>query len=254
LLALAGELPPWPRLAIVGSRAAHTEIRDAAAHAVEIAAELGWSVVSGGAIGIDRDAHAAALARGVPQLAVLPCGPDLLYPADNADLLRAIPRQRGSGLLFALAQGTALSKSVFASRNALVVALSDAVLIVEAQARSGSFLTGRLALRAGKRLATVAGSPGNAMLAATGARQLHFARATAQLFAAEVRAFLRDEPPPARPDAWPAHLRWLRDAIVSRGALGLSSAELAPQALLALVTAEAAGLVAEVSPGRWILT
>jgi DNA processing protein len=252
-LPLAGELPPWPRLAVVGSRAAHAGPRAAVPPAIEVVAALGWSIVSGGAIGIDRDAHAAALARGVPQLAVLPCGPDLLYPADNAPLLRAIAARARSGVLFAVARGGIPSRNVFASRNAIVVALCDAVLVVESQPRSGSALTGQLALRGRKPLAVVAGSPGNAALVGRGARPLRFEADAVDRFAAELRAFLRGEAPPSAPRPWPHELAHLRDLLAAAGRQGLRADGLDPAGLVALVRAEALGLVLELSPGRWIL-
>src|SRR5690606_36882108 len=59
---LAGTMPPRPRLAIVGSRAAVATLRAAVPPIVAAARELGWSICSGGALGIDGDAHRAALA------------------------------------------------------------------------------------------------------------------------------------------------------------------------------------------------
>jgi predicted Rossmann fold nucleotide-binding protein DprA/Smf involved in DNA uptake len=127
---LVGELPPPPRLAVVGSRAAHRSFRDAVEPMVHAAGQCGWSIVSGGAIGIDGDAHAAALTAGVPQLVVLPCGSDRAYPPQHAGLFQEIAAAPRSGVLYAHPPGTVPTKGMFASRNAVMVALCDAVAIV----------------------------------------------------------------------------------------------------------------------------
>ncbi|MEX1369155.1 MAG: DNA-processing protein DprA, partial [Nannocystaceae bacterium] len=146
-LYLHGALPPPPRLAVVGSRAAHRRLRDAVEPIVHAAGRRRWSIVSGGAVGIDADAHAAALEAGIPQLAVLPCGPDRAYPPQHAPLFLHIGQATDSGVLYAHAPGTEPSRGMFASRNAIVVALCDAVVVVEAAPRSGTMLTASLALR-----------------------------------------------------------------------------------------------------------
>lgn len=258
-LHLAGELPPPPRLAVVGSRAAHRGYRDAVEPLVGAAARQGWSIVSGGAVGIDADAHAAALAAGVPQLAVLPCGPDRAYPPQHAPLFAHVAAARGSGVLYAHPPGTSPTRGMFASRNAVMVALCDAVVVIEAAPRSGTMLTAALARRRGRPVAAVLGSPGAALLVAEGAQGLGWdpSQPWALGRAAEgwLRAVARGEPPPAAdPAAWPEHLAWLREALRAAGAAGLRVEALAaPRAgLRALAEAEGLGLVVERAAGRWV--
>lgn len=127
---LAGELPTRPRLGIVGSRAALRSLMVAVPWIVETAGAAGFAVVSGGALGIDGAVHHAALGRGVPQLAVLPCGEDRPYPPLHVGLFEAIASAPASGVLFAQPRGMCPSRAMFASRNALVAALADALVVV----------------------------------------------------------------------------------------------------------------------------
>ncbi|TPV96702.1 MAG: hypothetical protein B7733_03425 [Myxococcales bacterium FL481] len=253
---VAGCLPPAPRLAIVGSRAAHRRVRRLVPAMVAAAGGCGWSIVSGGALGIDGDAHRAALAHGVPQLAVLPCGRDRPYPPDHEMLFARLVREGGGGLLFAQPQGAAPSRSMFASRNTIVVGLARAVIVAQAAVRSGSFGTGRLALRQGKRVLVGAGSRGCATLMALGAERMPAATELADLQAAIegwLEAVVDDRPAPWT-DAWPGHLQWLRPYFAERGSRGLTVDDLPdPLAgLCALTEAESRRLVEEVAPGRFV--
>jgi DNA protecting protein DprA len=258
-LHLAGELPPPPRLAVVGSRAAHRPYRAAVPWLVRGAGRAGWSVVSGGAVGIDGDAHAAALGEGVPQLVVLPCGPDRAYPPQHAPLFRDVAAAPRSGVLYAHPPGTAPARGMFASRNAVIVALCDAVVVVEASVRSGTMITAALAARRGRPRAIIPGSPGAALLLAQGAHALGWEPGRAEEPAADVEAWLRavarGEPPAPPPaTAWPEHLGWLQQALAEAGAEGLCVESLpSPRtALPALVEAEGRGLVVERAAGRFI--
>jgi DNA protecting protein DprA len=244
-LAIVGPLPARPRLAVVGSRAAHRRQRQAVPWIVQEAAAQGWSIVSGGALGIDGDAHRAALAADVPQVAVLPCGPDRPYPPDHVGLFDAMVRS-GSAILFSQPVGTAPSRAMFASRNALVVGLADAIIVVEAAARSGSILTGRLALRKLAMVGAVVGTRGTAMLVAMGARPI--AIDDEDSARAPVRGLLLGQPA-EETDAWPPHLCALRDVLRASGPRGANVGMLG---MVALAEAEALGLVAEVVPGRWV--
>lgn len=258
-LYLAGELPPPPRVAVVGSRAAHRGFRDAVEPIVQAAARRGWSVVSGGAVGIDGDAHAAALALEVPQLAVLPCGPDRAYPPQHAPLYQHVAATPGSGVLYAHPPGTEPARAMFASRNAVIVALCDAVVVVEAAPRSGTMLTAAMAKRRGLPRAVVLGSPGAAMLVADGAHALPWDPARPEALVRPVEAWLRaaaqgEAPPAPAAVPWPEHLQWLQAALASAGPVGLvlESLESPRAALRALTEAEGLGLVVELAAGRWV--
>ena len=215
-----GLLPGRPRLAIVGSRAAHRRVLRTLPAIVEAAGARGWSVVSGGALGIDGGAHRAALDLGIPQLAVLPCGRDRLYPPAHVPMFQSMIDSNRAGLLFAHPPGTEPARQMFASRNGIIVALADALLVAEAGLRSGSCGTGMLALRRGLPVAALAGSSGCGALIGAGARAIPVLDTTDEL-AASVGAWLdvlggAPTDTTAAKSAWPEHLAWLERLIPRR--------------------------------------
>lgn len=250
---LHGVLPPSPRIAVIGSRAAQRAALACVPAIVRAAGACGHALVSGGARGIDAAAHRAALAAGVPQLAILPCGPDAPYPPEHAGLFAEIAAAPRSGVLYTRPVGASNSRGIFASRNLMVVAAAAAVVVAQAQPRSGSWGTGRLALRRGRPTAALACGAGCADLIAAGA--LGLASEPASIEAA-VLAWLRAPATPASAVVWPAELRWLADALRSAGARGLGLDDLeqdGADACAALLSAELLGLVVESPPGRYHL-
>ena len=142
-------------VSMVGSRAA----TGYGAHvAGEIAADLGergWTVVSGGAYGIDAAAHRGALVTGAITIAVLACGVDFPYPAGHADLFTAIAEQ---GLVISeWPPGRQPARLRFLVRNRTIAALSCGTVVVEAGERSGALNTARHAAQLGKPLMAVPG-------------------------------------------------------------------------------------------------
>lgn len=156
-------------LAIVGSRAATLK---GCAVATELAAAIGragWFVVSGGALGIDAAAHLGALEVGAPTFAVLGCGVDVVYPDRHGPLFARIAGS--GGLLSELPPATPPRFKQFPSRNRLVAALAEAVLVIDARLRSGALITARLARKQGRLLLAVPGSAGTDQLIASGAAE-----------------------------------------------------------------------------------
>ena len=252
-LALAGVVPQAPRVAIVGSRGAHRHFRALVPALVRGAVAEGWSIVSGGAIGIDGDVHRTACEQGVSQLAVLPCGPDRVYPPAHHGLFTRMTQTGESGVLFAHPRGTPPTRAMFASRNALVVQLSAAVIVVEAQTPSGTLITAELARRRRVPVSAVIGSPGAALLVAGGARALDAVDAEASV-RQWLRAIAEGGQGPAAAVQWPVRLRALAHRFVAAGARGVFVDELArvPGALGEVLEAEGLGLVIEVSAGRYL--
>ncbi|MFQ9866643.1 MAG: DNA-processing protein DprA [Bilophila wadsworthia] len=133
-----------PCVSIVGTRTCSREgIRAAQAIASGLAAS-GITVVSGLAIGIDKQAHLAALDLPGGTIAVLGAGSDVCYPKENDGLRRSII-QRGL-LISEYAPGTLPDPRHFPIRNRIISGLSLGVVVVEAALRSGSLITARLAL------------------------------------------------------------------------------------------------------------
>jgi DNA processing protein len=99
----------------------------------------GYSVVSGGAYGIDGIAHRSTLALRGNTVAVMAGGLDKFYPSGNSDLLKRIS-QTGA-VISEVPPGTTPSKWRFLQRNRLISALGQATLVVEANWRSGALNT-----------------------------------------------------------------------------------------------------------------
>ncbi|MGH3153441.1 MAG: DNA-processing protein DprA, partial [Streptosporangiaceae bacterium] len=142
-------------VSMVGSRAA----TGYGAHvAGEIAADLGeqgWTIISGGAYGIDAAAHRGALAAGAVTIAVLACGVDHPYPAGHDELFADIAAQ---GLVVSeWPPGRPPARMRFLVRNRTIAALSAGTVIVEAGERSGALNTARHAANLGRTLMAVPG-------------------------------------------------------------------------------------------------
>ena len=126
-------------VAIVGSRAS-TGYGEAIAREMGAGiARRGWSVVSGAAFGIDAAAHQGTLAVSGRAIAVLPCGPDRVYPVAHRRLIDAIAED--GVVITELATGTVAMRHRFLARNRLIAALGRATVVVEAGLRSGSLNT-----------------------------------------------------------------------------------------------------------------
>jgi DNA processing protein len=142
-------------VAIVGTRAAtgygiHVTTELAAA-----LAERGWTVVSGGAFGIDSQAHRGALAAEGVTVAVLPSGLDVPYPRAHHDLFEAIVAH--GALVSEQPPGRAPTRPGFLVRNRLIAALSRGTVLAEAALRSGALNTARHARDQNRPLMAVPG-------------------------------------------------------------------------------------------------
>lgn len=157
---LEQELPDAARcVALVGSR-------DSTSYGASVTGDLayslsqrGFTVVSGGAYGIDAHAHRAALAGGsgaVPTIAVMAGGVDRFYPSGNEDLLRAVSNQ--GAVLAEVPPGSAPTRYRFLQRNRLIAALSAVTVVVEARWRSGALNTAHHAETLGRAVGAVPGS------------------------------------------------------------------------------------------------
>ncbi|GHH67448.1 hypothetical protein GCM10017673_14450 [Streptosporangium violaceochromogenes] len=142
-------------VAVVGSRAATPYGTHVAAEFGGGLGERGWTVVSGGAYGIDGAAHRGALTSGSPTVAVLACGTDVAYPSAHHDLFEAI---RSQGVLVSESpMGARPTRPRFLIRNRLIAALSRGTLVIEAAVRSGALNTAGHATSLNRFLAAVPG-------------------------------------------------------------------------------------------------
>lgn len=152
-------------VAIVGSRASTSYGTEQAASLAFGLAERGWTVISGGAFGIDAAAHRGALSAGAPTIAVLAGGIDRAYPAAHAALFEQVAKD---GLLVSeWPSGCTPYRHRFLIRNRLIAALSSGCVVVEASARSGARHTAGRARDLGRPVMAVPGSVTSAMSVGT---------------------------------------------------------------------------------------
>jgi DNA processing protein len=167
---------PHP-LTVVGSRRLTAYGRAALRELVSPLARAGALVLSGLAFGADAAAHALALDCGAPTVAVLASGVDrdCVGPRANFRLAEEIVR-RGGCLVSEYPPGVHADKPRFPQRNRLLAGLARVVLVIEAAEKSGSLITGRLAMDFNRALLAVPGpitsplSAGTNRLIASGAR------------------------------------------------------------------------------------
>jgi DNA processing protein len=155
---LRGELPRGPCVAVVGTRGASA---DALLFARKLAHDLvraGVSILSGGAVGIDTAAHRGALAAGGKTLVVAPAGFAEPFPAKNAALFRRVVAA-GGGYAALVPDDEPATRAAFFRRNACLVALAHAVVVVQAGCRSGARNAAAQARRLGRAVFAVPFAP-----------------------------------------------------------------------------------------------
>ena len=142
-------------VSVVGTRAATAYGTHVCGELAVTLAEAGWTIVSGGAFGIDGRAHRGALAVHGITVAVLACGVDRDYPMGHCGLFRSI-REQGA-LVSEWPPGRMPTKPGFLVRNRVIAALSRGTVVVEAALRSGALNTARHAHDLGRPLMAVPG-------------------------------------------------------------------------------------------------
>ena len=140
-----------PLVAVIGSRECSLAAADMASAVAGGLANMGITVVSGMAMGIDSFAHKAALRGSGKSLAVLGTGIDVAYPSCNTGLYRSLLRD---GLILSeLAPGCTARPGAFPVRNRIISGLSLGIFVAEAGSpKSGSLITARLAAENGRNV------------------------------------------------------------------------------------------------------
>jgi len=158
VLYVAGDphAPALPCVGVVGTRAPTPYGRANAATFASALARAGYAVVSGLARGIDTEAHAATLASRGVTVAILGSALDKLYPDENRKLARDIVAS-GGAVVSEYPFGRSADKQTFPMRNRIISGLSQGVLVVEADTRSGTLITADHALEQGRAVMAIPG-------------------------------------------------------------------------------------------------
>jgi DNA processing protein len=145
-----------PSIAIVGSRNPTPQGTENARAFARALGDAGLTVVSGLALGIDGAAHEGALESPSSTVAIVGTGLDRVYPRRHLALARRIARE---GLIVGECPlGTPPLAPNFPRRNRLIAGLARGTLVVEAALQSGSLITARLAVEAGREVFAIPGS------------------------------------------------------------------------------------------------
>ncbi len=140
--------------AIVGTRTPTSYGASVARRFSRELGSLGFTIVSGMAMGIDSEAHWGALDSHSKTIAILGCGVDIPYPTSNADLYRQI-LEKGGLIISEFPPGMTVQPGLFISRNRLISGLSKGVLVIEGAKDSGALITAKCAGEQGKEVFAV---------------------------------------------------------------------------------------------------
>ncbi len=156
-LFVKGDLPNEciPTVAIVGARNCTEYGKQAAEYLAYELASHGVQILSGLAFGVDKAAHEGCLRAEGKTFAVMGCGVNICYPRENYRLYTEI--EATGGIISEFVPGTSPAAMNFPMRNRIISGLSDAVIIAEAREKSGSLITGDLALEQGKEVFALPG-------------------------------------------------------------------------------------------------
>ncbi|MFA6050084.1 MAG: DNA-processing protein DprA [Candidatus Paceibacterota bacterium] len=160
-LYVRGDLPPptYIRLAVVGARKFTSYGKEACRKLILGLQGSPVTIVSGLALGIDVIAHEAAIEAKLPTIAIpgSGLGEKVLYPRSNVALAHKILRS-GGALLSEMAPEERAQIWSFPRRNRIMAGISKAVIVIEAERKSGTLITARLATEYNRDVLTVPGS------------------------------------------------------------------------------------------------
>lgn len=139
-----------PSIAIIGSRNCSNYGKQMAKQFAYNLSKHNINIISGLAKGIDTYAHLGTIAADRATIAVIGCGIDIIYPAENREIFKRI-LSKGT-IISEYVIGTKPEKTNFPARNRIISAISDGVLVVEAGKSSGTNITVDFALEQGKNV------------------------------------------------------------------------------------------------------
>ncbi len=144
-----------PAVAIVGSRRTTVYGRYTARKLGRELARCGFCVVSGGARGVDTEAHKGALEVDGKTISVMGCGMDIVYPPENFELYKRIAQS--GAVLSEFPFGRRADRQTFPMRNRIISGMCQALVVVESDINGGSMISARFAAEQGRTVFAIPG-------------------------------------------------------------------------------------------------
>jgi DNA processing protein len=158
VLTLSGEISDGRAIAIVGTRKPSPDAEAFARQLASVVVSNGGIAVSGGALGVDSATHEAALDAGGVTWMVAATGCNEIFPPKNAALFARI-RAGGGVMIWPFEDGIKASPRTFFARNGVLVALSHALVLVQAGVPSGTLNAASWGRRLGRPVWAVCAPP-----------------------------------------------------------------------------------------------
>lgn len=251
VLYIKGSLPSGQNmLACVGSRAADSYAQKAVNILLPPLIASGWTIVSGGAYGVDAMAHACAVSQEGRSVAVLGSGLLEPYPRRNSTLFDNIIAHKGA-LISTFPMRAPAAAGNFPSRNRVIAGLSRGTVVVQAAERSGALITARFTREYGRELFVVPGridhplSAGCHWLVQGGAHLASSARGIQEIFGEDV-AVQKDTKAAEHPVVSACREPRIVDDIVEQTGLSLA------QVHAELFNLQLDGLIERTASGLWV--
>ena len=146
-------------IAIVGTRRAGQYGRNQGYKLAKELSEMGFTVISGGASGIDSEAHKGCLDANGRTFAIFGSGIDMVFPSENRKLFKTISSK--GALVSEFPPGTPPEPFRFPVRNRIIAGMSRGLLVVEASQKSGALITAEFAIEMGRDVMAIPGQIDN---------------------------------------------------------------------------------------------
>jgi len=140
-------------LGIVGTRRASRYGREQSYRFAKELARMGFTIISGGASGIDSEAHKGAIEAGGKTIAVFGSGIDITFPQSNENLFNRIAEN--GALISEFPPGSQPEPYRFPVRNRIIAGLSRGILVIQAPERSGALITSDYAMELGREIMAI---------------------------------------------------------------------------------------------------
>lgn len=139
-------------IAVVGTRKSDPVSESIAARISVELSSVGFGIISGMAVGIDRSSHIGALGKEGCTVGVLANGLDIIYPAQNRDIFKMIDESECSSLISEYPPSVRPGRWTFVRRNRIISGMAEGTVVVKAGEKSGALITAGYAVEQGREV------------------------------------------------------------------------------------------------------